>query len=108
MKPEHTPGPWVEHEGFITGRFSDGQIHDICDPRCAPPDGDLLAEMDANARLIAAAPEMLAALLAAERCLCPPLRGALRGYVSPELAAIRAAITKATEPAKKDGPEEIE
>ena len=56
----HTPGPWNEHEGFITGRFkSDNEIHDICDPRCAPVDADTICEMDANARLIAAAPELL-------------------------------------------------
>lgn len=59
----HTPGPWNEHEGFITGRFkSDNEIHDICDPRCAPVDADTICEMDANARLIAAAPELLDAL----------------------------------------------
>lgn len=58
----HTPGPWNEHEGFITGRFkSDNEIHDICDPRCAPADADTICEMDANARLIAAAPELLEA-----------------------------------------------
>lgn len=56
----HTPGPWKEHEGFIIGRFnSDNEIHDICDPRCAPVDADTICEMDANARLIAAAPELL-------------------------------------------------
>jgi hypothetical protein len=59
---QHTPGPWTENEGFICARFSDGEVHDICDPRCAPPTDDLIAEMDANARLIAAAPELLQAL----------------------------------------------
>lgn len=59
----HTPWPWTEHEGFILGRFnSDNEIHDICDTRCAPPDDDTICEMDANARLIAAAPELLEAL----------------------------------------------
>ncbi len=60
---KHTPGPWKEHEGFIIGRFnSDNEIHDICDPRCAPPDANTICEMNANARLIAAAPELLSAL----------------------------------------------
>ena len=60
----HTPGPWKEHEGFIIGRFnSDNEIHDICDPRCAPPDADIICEMNANAHLIAAAPELLEALM---------------------------------------------
>lgn len=56
----HTPGPWIEDAGFIVGTFSDGEAHDICDPRCAPV--ELSDEMDANARLIVAAPDMLAAL----------------------------------------------
>ena len=61
----HTPWPWTEHEGFIIGRFnSDNEIHDICDPYCAPPDADIICEMDANAQLIAAAPEMLKCLQA--------------------------------------------
>lgn len=59
----HTPGPWGIHEGFIRGRFNaDGQVHDVCDPRCVPPEADFLGEMDANAALIVAAPDMLEAL----------------------------------------------
>ena len=61
----HTPGPWTEHEGFIIGRFkSDNEIHDICEPFCAPPDAETIFEMNANAQLIAAAPELLEALKA--------------------------------------------
>jgi hypothetical protein len=61
---KHTPWPWREHEGFIIGRFnSDNEIHDICDPRCAPADdADTICEMNANTLLIAAAPELLDAL----------------------------------------------
>jgi hypothetical protein len=59
----HTPGPWAEYDGFIVGRFADGHIHDICDPRCAP--SELFAEIDANTYLILAAPDLLAALGAA-------------------------------------------
>jgi hypothetical protein len=59
----HTPGPWKEVDGFIVGGpWADGEFHDICDPRCAPPDDDNTAMINANARLIAAAPELLAAL----------------------------------------------
>jgi hypothetical protein len=60
---KHTPWPWREHEGFIIGRFnSDNEIHDICDPRCAPSnDADTICEMNANTLLIAAAPELLEA-----------------------------------------------
>lgn len=56
---DHTPGPWYEEEGWIV----DGDKRTICDPRCMDPaDPDNLVEMDANARLIAAAPELLEAL----------------------------------------------
>ena len=58
----HTPGPWTILEGFISARFSDGEVYDICDPRCAPATPDLVGEMEANADLIAAAPDLLAAL----------------------------------------------
>lgn len=84
----HTPGPWVVTEdGFIRQaeglpRFYIASMVDI--PRSA--DGD------ANARLIAAAPEMLGALYGA--------RAALRHREmrddNPILANIIAAISKAT------------
>lgn len=57
-----TPGPWTYSDGFISGRFaSDGEVHDLCDPRCAPAD-TCGAEMDSNTSLILAAPLMLDAL----------------------------------------------
>lgn len=56
-RTQHTPGPWIEIEGFIVGHFSDGNVYDICDPRCAP--SEFHDEIDANAHLIAAAPELL-------------------------------------------------
>jgi hypothetical protein len=57
---QHTPGPWKEVDGFIVGGpWADGEFHDICDPRCAPPDDDNIGMINANARLIAAAPDLL-------------------------------------------------
>jgi hypothetical protein len=67
---KHTPGPWTEHEGFICGRFCDGNVYDICDPRCAP--AELFEEIDANARLIAASPDLLAACESALALLTDP------------------------------------
>jgi hypothetical protein len=50
-------------DGFIVGGpWADGEFHDICDPRCAPPDDDNAGMINANAQLIAAAPDMLLAL----------------------------------------------
>ncbi len=63
MTTQHTPGPWKEMDGFIVGGpWADGEFHDICDPRCAPPDDDNAGMINANAQLIAAAPAMLEAL----------------------------------------------
>jgi len=60
---EHTPGPWREVDGFIVGGpWADGEFHDICDPRCAPPDDDNAAMINANAQLITAAPNLLRGL----------------------------------------------
>lgn len=59
----HTPGPW----GGVTDEFGlckraiaypegDDRDHDLCVVQCGDPD-----ELEANARLIAAAPDLLAA-----------------------------------------------
>ena len=61
MTEQHTPGPWeVGSTGIITAKSA---TTFICDTRKSakrflPPN----AEIDANARLIAAAPELLEAL----------------------------------------------
>src|SRR5689334_14071675 len=62
-----TPGPWpvVEHTGRESGIYGGRDhvaslsIEDICTEETQE---ELAAEMDANARLIAAAPELLAGL----------------------------------------------
>ena len=72
MKTQHTPGPW-KHERMLLGNAKDrrsGFIVNgpdanplpvrICDIRCTPESPFAVSE--ANARLIAAAPELLAAL----------------------------------------------
>lgn len=56
--PEHLAETWTEVGGFIVG--PDGQY--VCDPRCLPPTPDNIAVMDRNAKLIAAAPAMLASI----------------------------------------------
>lgn len=58
MKTKHTPGPWwIDDSGFIAAGSSD-TYKTIADPRCMEPTPDNMPEMEANARLIAAAPEM--------------------------------------------------
>jgi hypothetical protein len=71
MSAKHTPGPWWHDDdkevGCIVICAPDGdgvpwQIASMCD---IGPSGD----EEANARLIAAAPELLAALKSAAQCL---------------------------------------
>lgn len=78
--PTHTPGPWLvikpghyghtKHRvGRSHGKATNGDevvaaIADICVSRSISFRGDISPEEEANARLIAAAPELLAALKA--------------------------------------------
>lgn len=70
MKTKHTPGPWfaVDYSGTIC--IQDGHMYDDRDLLCYDPvfsDNDPLSkeEVDANAKLIVAAPELLEACIAA-------------------------------------------
>ena len=94
MTGKHTPGPWVVGESCHTvGRLSvnaaTGRPLEIC--MCHWVDGfdDPEDEAPANARLIAAAPDLLAAAQEALACLAD-----LGGDESP-VPMLRAAIAKA-------------
>ena len=78
MKAKHTPGPWTASRMLLTKRAKDrrsGFIVNgpdstplparICDIRCSPQCA--FTEAEANARLISAAPDLLAALQALEK-----------------------------------------
>lgn len=85
---KHTPGPWTvgEKRGLKRGNY-------IVFPL---PEDD---EIDANARLIAAAPDLLAALKKTLRAAVPVERGELASDMLIRLSnigfVVRAAITKA-------------
>jgi len=101
---QHTPGPWrvthglegdlyvaSKHGGYVpirtpfrTGAFTRGGTD-----RSAHTD----AELDANARLIASAPDLLAACQAALGELTDPNRGP--SGPEPTIATVRAALAKA-------------
>lgn len=56
---KHTPGPWwLDDDGFVASGSGDTYAT-VADPHCGDRDID---ERESNARLIAAAPELLAAL----------------------------------------------
>ena len=103
----HTPGPWrvevfdgpMQYASIEAGSEINDLIR-VCDIPSWP---GAIEEMEANARLIAAAPDMLAALQWAESCLVPYVHAH-----SPEerdhaykdaahaLTCMRAASAKAT------------
>lgn len=92
---KHTPGPWgaepMEDGCSVAYRINDASGYEVAVTSGRDSDG----EEAANARLIAAAPDMLAALCS----LCnelemPGERGVLHG-VPNALTAARAAIAKA-------------
>jgi hypothetical protein len=89
MTTQHTPGPWkyLRTSGFDYGSTA-YWIPGIC--------GNVKDE--ANARLIAAAPDLLEALSKIEAA-CAVIPEGLEGYLEPlsdALADARAAIAKAT------------
>ena len=82
----HTPGPWVYNGNTVqsAGRHYSSTL--IATTSMAPH----FEQAKANARLIAAAPELLEALIDAQEALCDlPL-------MAPIVLKMRAAIAKAT------------
>lgn len=96
MSVKYTPGPWVA-AGFWV-EHPDENVPDIC--TCDPRDIDrssLLrshSEIKANARLIAAAPDMLEALQSLVRAVEQFTSAVALGW--PELEQAKAVITQAT------------
>jgi len=90
MKAKHTPGPWIAVGLWV--EHSDDRVADICNCNTNAMSQEHLGrsnkEMAANARLIAAAPEMLEAL----QELVGWVTTAPQKYVD----AANAAIAKAT------------
>lgn len=101
----HTPGPWIADQPF-EGHVANASGRLVCSAM-GHYDGEehTRKENVANARLIAAAPELLAALKAIwafdeirSATDCGPTN---EGYPSPELFAARAAVEAAI--AKAEG-----
>jgi len=93
MNAKHTLGPW----GEVTEEFGhcergieypDDRDHYLAIVQCGDPN-----ELEANARLIAAAPELLAALQEFERFAEPMITSS---YGREVVNRVRAAIAKAT------------
>ena len=101
MSKKHTPGPWVYHSGAV---WKDGvDVYPkgsedgipIAKIHREPGSGTLPVERDANARLIAAAPELLEAI---EWFLCHHRITKLRGVsdtLEDRFKTLETAINKA-------------
>jgi hypothetical protein len=95
---KHTPGPWINADGFIHSEATEDrpficQLHNCF---VANDNSVGFAEADnteANAKLIAAAPELLEALEAIIRIVKP---GDKTGWYTSEWIAAEKAIKKAT------------
>ncbi len=94
---KHTPGSWIAVEAWV--EHPDDSIPDICN--CDMGVDRSYEEARANAHLIAAAPDLLEALVHAENALAdyvPTIEksGASLNYGHHVLRQARAAIAKAT------------
>lgn len=88
IKQSHTPGPWDIHGDPHSATYYVHGANRVCD--LAKPQGFSRTprETEANARLIAAAPDLLLALQQLEGMLLD----------GPKLQLVREAIAKATTP----------
>ena len=105
----HTPGPWYVDETRNISSFAvvpespTEAVHIVCACRCRHRRTDHFDEALANARLIAAAPNLLAELQRAETKICDLIailrqQGLANKYAENDwLKDIRAAIAKATQ-----------
>ncbi|WP_313250107.1 hypothetical protein [Stenotrophomonas acidaminiphila] len=91
---KHTPGPWAVRYDYVVQApaYEDGRLVPVAQPYGVNCDG---TDLFANARLIAAAPELLEAAMA----FIAPFDG-IEVVQDSDIAKARAAIAKATgEPA---------
>lgn len=93
MSAQYTPGPWAYELDE-----KDGQFQYAIYAEDASPGGKLLAlaDTEANARLIVAAPDLLMTLQSARRYLVENYQSPLAIPFTNLLTTVRAAIEKAT------------
>ena len=98
METKHTPGPWVVDPDSPTDISPADDLRlgiaSICHADEAGGRWEFGQQSKANAKLIAAAPDLLEALQDCERVMSEELKGLL--VIQPELKNARAAIAKAT------------
>jgi len=93
MTTQHTPGPWRLSSGDETEIFSGAKP--VARAHCGGLTSVKLPEAEANARLIAAAPELLAALVEMVVLYADHEQYDDEGYETAGINAARAAIARA-------------
>jgi len=99
MTTTHTPGPWQDNDaGLIYGQVTDDEDEApfVCDCCNEPGSGEYTEREKANARLIAAAPDMLEALEFVGMTFADMEASKRKGYYTECPKIVAAAITKAT------------
>jgi hypothetical protein len=89
MNTQHTPGPWMTAR---TGNVLDGRGCKVCTLEPMPGMND--REKESNARLIASAPDLLAALYASKMALLSCMHANV--LVDTAFDQVNAAIAQAT------------
>lgn len=92
MTAKHTPGPWAYHNTPTPFIFVNAGGLPICQIYTSTAHGQSMGEQFANARLIAAAPELMEALKACA-AVCAGETTNKRGLIS-ALEQARAALAK--------------
>jgi len=94
MTTQHTPGPWRLSSGDETEIFSGAKP--VARAHCGGLTSVKLPEAEANARLIAAAPELLAALEEMYALYADHAQYDEEGHETAAINSARAAIARAT------------
>ena len=95
---KHTPGNWYTHRSgfstvYVEARIGGGMVQEIA--ACGPTEAGA-EQQEANARLIAAAPELLEALVEMTALAAGPTGGVTVQQKRDVVSKARAAIAKAT------------
>ena len=106
MSAQHTPGPWrVEgHSGLLGGALAGHAITHGVNAYQDGPAGYVcktVGTTDADARLIAAAPDMLAALLQLHKLIDFDDQASSYQWTFDDVTAINAAMTQARDAIRK-------